>query len=279
MLFLRECDTIDDSNIGVTAMDIKQLLNDIDCRQAALASHRPLTQCETERLRDEFIIMFTYNSNAIEGNTMSLSETALVLREGVTIDGKSLKEHMELIGHRDACLFVEDLVREAAPLAEKVILDIHSLVLMDRREDRGVYRRVPVTITGTNAELPQPWKVPIEMEQLLADYHSEMRGLHPVERAALFHLRFESIHPFIDGNGRTGRLLMNLELMKEGFPPIDVKFQDRVRYINCFRKWNSDRDTGPMTELTGEYMATRLDEYLRILEIANGHRQGPEMKM
>jgi len=252
-------------------MDVKQLFTDIDSRKAALASYRPLTQGETERLRDEFIIMFTYNSNAIEGNTMSLDETALVLREGVTIDGKALKEHMELIGHRDACLFVEELVRAPTPLMEKTILDIHSLVLMDRREDRGVYRRVPVTITGSKAELPQPWAVPIEMEQLLAYYHSEMRDMHPAERAALFHLRFESIHPFIDGNGRTGRLLMNLELMKDGFPPIDIKFQDRARYINCFHAWNSSRDAGPMTELTGEYMASRLEEYLRILEIANGH--------
>ena len=260
-------------------MDIKQLLTAIDSRKAALASHRPLTQGETEHLRDEFIIMFTYNSNAIEGNTMSLDETALVLREGVTIDGKSLKEHMELIGHRDACLFVEELVREAVPLTEKMIRDIHILVLMDRREDRGVYRRAPVTITGTQAELPQPWAAPVEMEQLLIAYHSEMQNLHPIERAALFHLRFESVHPFIDGNGRTGRLLMNLELMKDGFPPIDVKFQDRARYMNCFRAWNSSRDTGPMTELTGEYMAARLEEYLRILEIANGRRQGPEMKM
>ena len=260
-------------------MNMKQLLADIDSRKEKLTAQRPLTQGEAERLRDEFIIGFTYNSNAIEGNTMTLDETALVLREGVTIDGKSVKEHMELIGHRDACMFVEDLVRDAAPLTERTILDIHSLVLMDRREDRGVYRRVPVTITGTQAELPQPWAVPVEMEKLLAEYHGEMQAMHPVERAALFHLRFESVHPFIDGNGRTGRLLMNLELMKEGFPPIDVKFQDRARYISCFKAWNAGKDAGPMTELAGEYMAARLEEYLRILEIANGYRQGPELKM
>ena len=260
-------------------MEIQQLLADIDHRKALLDVYRPLTRGETERLRDEFIIGFTYNSNAIEGNTMTLDETALVLRDGVTIGGKSLKDHMELIGHRDACLFVEDLVREAAPLSEKHILDIHSLVLMDRREDRGVYRRVPVTITGTRAELPQPWAVPVEMEKLLAEYHGEMQNRHPMERAALFHLRFESIHPFIDGNGRTGRLLMNLELMKEGFPPIDVKFQDRVRYMACFRAWNTDKNTGPLIMLIGEYMTNRLDEYLRILAIANGYHQGPEMKM
>ena len=260
-------------------MEIKQLLAEIDIRKESLKDQRPLTQGEVERLRDEFIIGFTYNSNAIEGNTMTLDETALVLREGVTIDGKSLKEHMELIGHKDACLFVEDLVREATPLSEKNIRDIHSLVLMDRREDRGVYRRVPVTITGTNAELPQPWAVPTEMEKLLADYHGEMKNLHPIEKAALFHLRFESVHPFIDGNGRTGRLLMNLELMKEGFPPIDIKFKDRARYMACFREWNAVKGYSSLTELAGEYMLARLDEYIQILEIANGHRSWPDMKM
>jgi len=257
-------------------VDIKGLIADIDIRKETINSQRPLTQGEVERLRDEFIIGFTYNSNAIEGNTMTLDETALVLREGVTIDGKSLKEHMELIGHRDACLFVEDLVKAPTPLSEKNILDIHSLVLMDRREDRGVYRRVPVTITGTQAKLPQPWEIPVEMERLLLEYHGEMQALHPVERAALFHLRFEAIHPFIDGNGRTGRLLINLELMKEGFPPINVKFQDRARYIACFRSWDSSKDSGPMTELTGQYMRARLDEYIHILEIANGHRHNPD---
>lgn len=260
-------------------MELKQLFAGIDSRKKRLNEYRPLTQGEAERLRDEFIIGFTYNSNAIEGNTMTLDETALVLREGVTIGGKSVREHMELIGFRDACLFVEDMVREAKPLTEKNILDLHSLVLMDRHEDRGVYRRVPVRITGTQAELPQPWQVPVEMERLLEDYHGEMQLLHSIEKAALFHLRFESIHPFIDGNGRTGRLLMNLELMKEGLPSIDVKFQDRTRYMAGFRAWDSEKNPEPMTELVGEYMADRLDEYLRILEIANGHQQGPEMKM
>lgn len=260
-------------------MELQKLFDGIDTRKEKLNGYRPLTQGEAEQLRDEFIIGFTYNSNAIEGNTMTLDETALVLREGVTIGGKSVREHMELIGHRDACLFVEDMVRQPEPLTEKMILDLHSLVLMDRREDRGVYRRVPVRITGTQTELPQPWQVPIEMERLLEEYHGEMQTLHPIERAALFHLRFESIHPFIDGNGRTGRLLMNLELMKEGFPSIDVKFQDRARYMAGFRAWGSTNDLEPMTELVGAYMTVRLDEYLQILEIANGYQQGPEMTM
>jgi Fic family protein len=258
-------------------MELQQLFGEIDNRKAKLAGQRPLTQGEAERLRDEFIIGFTYNSNAIEGNTMTLDETALVLREGVTIGGKSVREHMEIIGHRDAYLFLEELVREPVPLTEKTILDLHSLVLMDRREDRGVYRRVPVMITGAPIELPQPWQVPVEMERLISDYHEEMQTLHSVERAALFHLRFESIHPFIDGNGRTGRLLLNLELMKEGYPPIDVKFKDRARYMACFRTWDLEKKAEPMAELVGEYLMLRLDEYLQLLEIANGQNRGPHI--
>ena len=111
-----------------------------------LNSYRPLTEGELRRLRDEFLIGFTYNSNAIEGNTLTLQETALVLNEGVTIDGKPLKDHLEVVGHKEGYLYVEELVKQKVPLSEKVIKDIHSLVLMDRRQDRGVYRRVPVTI-------------------------------------------------------------------------------------------------------------------------------------
>lgn len=252
-------------------MELKELLAGIDERKVLLAAQRPLTQGEAEYLQQEFTIGFTYNSNAIEGNTMTLDETALVLREGVTINGKSVREHMELLGHRDACLFVEDLVREPEPLTERTLLDIHNLVLMHRREDRGVYRRVPVIITGTQAQLPQPWQVPLEIERLLVDYHGDMQTLHPVQRLALFHLRFESIHPFIDGNGRTGRLIMNLELMKDGYPPIDVKFHDRMRYMSCFQAWDSTKNSKPMIELVGEYLTARLEEYLQILKIANAH--------
>ena len=125
-------------------MNLQQIISGIDDRKEKLIEYRPLTPGEAERLWDEFIIGFTYNSNAIEGNTMTPVETALVLRGDVAIGRKSLRKHMELIGFRDACLSAEDMVREPRPLTEKTILDPHSLVLMDRREDRGVYRRTPV---------------------------------------------------------------------------------------------------------------------------------------
>ena len=152
-------------------MDIKKLYEEIDSLKNALSQRRPLTRTELERLREDFMIGFTYNSNAIEGNTMTLEETALVIREGVTIGGKAVREHLEIVGHKDAWYFIEELVKTPAPLTEKMILDIHGFVLMDRREDAGIYRRMPVSIIGVPVELPQPWQVPIEMERLVADYH------------------------------------------------------------------------------------------------------------
>jgi Fic family protein len=158
-------------------------------------------------LQDEFLVEFTYNSNAIEGNTLTLKETALVL-EGVTIDQKPLKDHLEAVGHRDAFLYVTELVSKKTPISERVIRDIHALVLMNRPEDKGVYRRIPVRIIGALHEPPQPYLVPVQMEQLAAEFAHNKK--HGIEKAALFHLNFEGIHPFIDGNGRTGRLLLKL---------------------------------------------------------------------
>ncbi|WP_050259196.1 Fic family protein, partial [Streptococcus pneumoniae] len=195
-----------------------------------LKKRRPLTEGEVERLNEEFLVEYTYNSNAIEGNTLTLRETDMVLR-GLTIDRKSLKEHLEVIGHKDAFDYVRQLVRENAPISEKIIKDIHYLVLADKKEDRGVYRRVPVRIMGAAHEPVQPYLIVPKMEELLERYENSKEDI--VTRLARFHIEFESIHPFIDGNGRTGRLLVNLELMKAGYPPIDIKFTDRLKYYEA----------------------------------------------
>lgn len=238
------------------------LLTGINLKKIELDRRRPLTQGELERLREEFLIEFTYNSNAIEGNTLTLQETALVL-QGLTIDQKPLKDHLEAVGHRDAFQYVQLLVSEKIKLSERIIREIHALVLIDRPEDKGVYRRIPVRILGAHHEPPQPYLVPVQMEQLLADYAKNRR--RPIERAALFHLKFEGIHPFIDGNGRTGRLLINLELMQQGFPPINVKFADRQRYYACFDAYYRDQDPVPMIRLIGEAVDEQLERYLTIL--------------
>ena len=161
------------------------------------------------------------------------------------------------------------MVQRKVPLSEKVIKDIHSLVLMDKREDRRVYRRVPVTIMGAVHTPPQPYLLPARMEELILKYQ-EMSLLQVVERVSKFHLEFEAIHPFIDGNGRTGRLLLNLELMKADYPPINIKFADRKRYYDCFTSYHTNgEDPSEMVALVGEYLEEELVKYVEIVRNAN----------
>lgn len=238
-------------------------LTAIDRKKRELDTRRPLTAGELERLTEEFIVEYTYNSNAIEGNTLTLRETDMVLR-GLTIDRKPLKDHLEAVGHKEAFEFVQDLVKDQVPLSERIIKQIHYLVLADKREDRGVYRKVPVRIMGAEHEPVQPYLIQHKMEQLLEDYRNSTE--HVIPRLAWFHIEFERIHPFIDGNGRTGRLLVNLELMKAGFPPINIKFSDRVSYYNAFDEYHVKHNLGPMEKLFSDYVNARLDSYLMMLE-------------
>jgi excisionase family DNA binding protein len=205
-----------------------RLFTTIDEMKAELNRRRPLSIGELKRLQDEFLVEFTYNSNAIEGNTLTLQETALAL-EGVTIDRKPLKDHLEAVGHRDAFLYVASLVSNKVTISERIIREIHSLVLINKPEDKGVYRRIPVKIMGAHHEPPQPYLVPEQMEKLLTGLSRVDQ--HIIETAALFHLDFEDIHPFVDGNGRTGRLIINLMLMQAGYPPIDMKFTSRRKNL------------------------------------------------
>lgn len=239
------------------------LLEQIDRKKAELDTMRPLTAGEVERLTEEFTVEYTYNSNAIEGNTLTLRETDMVLR-GLTIDRKPLKDHMEAVGHKEAFDFVRELVQEKAPLSERIIKQIHYLVLADKKEDRGVYRRVPVRIMGAHHEPVQPYLIVPKMEQLLADFTASKD--HIVTKLAWFHIEFEAIHPFIDGNGRTGRLLVNLELMKAGYPPIDIKFADRLAYYNAFDEYHVKHNLSAMEQLFARYIDERLDTYLTMLK-------------
>ena len=247
---------------------LPEMLYDIDALLKELNSYRPLTKSEVNRLREEFLINFTYNSNAIEGNTLTLQETALIINEGITIGEKPLKDHLEVIGHKEAYLLIEELVKDKTEFTEKVIKDIHSLVLIEQRENRGVYRRIPVMIMGAVHTPPQPYLVPVQMEQLIKDYTDNTSG-HLIELIARFHLDFEAIHPFIDGNGRTGRLLLNLELMKNGYPPINIKYSDRRRYYNCFTSYHTNNDPTDMIILVAENVETEIRRYIDIVKMAN----------
>ena len=241
----------------------ESILQQIDRKKIELDGRRPLTAGEVERLNEEFIVEYTYNSNAIEGNTLTLRETDLVLR-GLTIDKKPLKDHMEAVGHKEAFEFVSELVKNNVPISESVIKQIHYLVLADKKEDRGVYRRVPVRIMGAQHEPVQPYLIVPKMEELLRTFLESTE--HIVTKLARFHIEFEGIHPFIDGNGRTGRLLVNLELMKAGYPPIDIKFTDRITYYNAFDEYYVKYNLSAMENLFAGYINARLDMYLDILE-------------
>lgn len=241
----------------------ESILAQIDRKKTELDGRRPLTEGEVQRLNEEFTVEYTFNSNAIEGNTLTLRETDLVLR-GLTIDRRPLKDHLEAIGHKEAFDYVRELVKENTPLTESVIRQIHFLVLADKIDDRGVYRKVPVHIMGAHHEPVQPYLIVPKMEQLLLSYAGNTD--HIVTKLARFHIEFEGIHPFIDGNGRTGRLLVNLELMKAGYPPIDVKFTDRLAYYNAFDAYHVKRDLSAMESLFAGYINARLDTYLDILQ-------------
>lgn len=240
------------------------LFLEIDRKKEEIAKRRPFTKGELQRLQDEFLVEFTYNSNAIEGNTLTLQETAMVL-EGVTIDQKPLKDHLEAVGHKDAFVFVQSLVSESKAITEREIKQIHSLVLMDRPEDKGVYRRIPVKIMGAVHEPPQPYFIEPKMNELLRKNEQNKKSMHSIERIAKFHLDFEGVHPFIDGNGRTGRLVLNLDLMQNGYPPINVKFTDRKKYYQAFDTYYQDNDAGKMVELIAGYVDEWLGQYLNFL--------------
>ena len=241
----------------------ESILLRIDEKKKELDGKRPLTEGEVARLNEEFVVEYTYNSNAIEGNTLTLRETDLVLR-GLTIDQKPLKDHMEAVGHKEAFEYVSELVKDNVPISENVIKQIHFLVLADKKDDRGVYRRVPVRIMGAQHEPVQPYLIEPKMVQLLRDFTESTE--HIVTKLARFHIEFEGIHPFIDGNGRTGRLLVNLELMKAGYPPIDIKFTDRITYYNAFDEYYVKHNLSAMETLFARYVEARLDKYLKILQ-------------
>lgn len=235
------------------------ILEQVDALKKQLDACRPLTPAEVEALREVFLVEHTYDSNAIEGNTLTLQETALVL-QGITIDKKPLKDHLEAVGYKEAFLYVEQLAKHDAPFTAFEIKSIHQLVLADRPEDKGVFRRVNVRIAGALTEPVQPYLIEPKIEELLDDYKNWTNTMHIVERVALFHLRFESIHPFIDGNGRTGRLLMNLQLIKAGLPAINIKYSDRRSYYEAFDEYARTGSANAMTQLVAEAVIARLRE-------------------
>ena len=257
--------------------DIEILLNQIEKKKEAISKLRPLNKSEIERLQEDFIIENTYDSNAIEGSTITLDETHMIIKEGITVGGKSIKEHLEIVGYKEAFDYIIDLAKTKADLTEKIIRDIHYLVLQDNKQARSRYRNVPVRVGSHIA--PQPYLVEPQIEKLLED-NREWTKNNILIAVSKFHLEFETIHPFIDGNGRTGRLLMNLELIKNGYLPINIKYNDIEKYFSCFNEYRKDnkKDISYMVKLVANYQLEELNKHISILETANSLEENYNFK-
>jgi Fic family protein len=237
----------------------------IDQKKQKLDSYRPLPKQTLLSLRENMIVEWTYNTNAIEGSTLTLSETKVVL-EGITVGGKSMREHLEAINHKEAILFLEALVSGSEPLTEWNIKNLHQLVLKNiDHENAGAYRHENVVISGATHIPPAHYLVKEQMEKFIGRY-KEWQDLHPIIIATLVHGEFVKIHPFIDGNGRTARLLMNFELMKSGYPPAIIKASHRLNYYLALDVAHTKFQYNELLDLVAESVDQSLNFWLRLIQ-------------
>lgn len=239
---------------------------ELDEKKAILDSKRPLPKETLKSLEENFKLEWTYNSNAIEGNTLTLKETKVVL-EGITIGGKTMREHLEAINHKEAIEFLEELINDNSELSEMDIKNIHALVLKGiDDENAGRYRTENVIISGASHIPPESVIVPELMEKLIYRYDEWKERYHPIIVAALLHAEFVKIHPFIDGNGRTARLLMNFEAMKNGYPPIIIKTEQRHSYYDALDKGAITGDYTDFVKMVAKQAEEMLDLYLKLIK-------------
>ncbi len=239
----------------------------IDSLKNKLDAQRPLPPSVVKNLQEDLILRWTYHSNAIEGNTLTLLETKVVL-EGITVGGKALREHFEAINHRNAIYYVEDIIKKEEPFSEWQIRNIHQLILKNIDDDNaGRYRQQNVLISGATNTPPDYTLLNDKMAQFVDWYNLESNQLHPIERAAKVHANFVGIHPFIDGNGRTSRLLMNLELMKAGYPPCVITVWNRLAYYEALDQWMAFGKTEAFNQLVADGVLEGFKPYQVVLGI------------
>lgn len=246
--------------------EIPELLNQVDDLKKCLDSFRPLNPAQVQKLQEAWDIEYTYESNRIEGNTLTLQETGLVINEGITIGGKRLNEHLEAINHKEAIDYIRELATGQAELNEYTLNSIHTLILRGIDQDNaGKYRSVPVTISGAKHVPPQPFIVNKLMEDLFIFYNAEKDRLHPVLLAAEMHERLVTIHPWIDGNGRTSRLLMNLILLQHGYPIANISADRRMEYYSALEKAQVENDRTDFHRLIAKTEKRSLFKYLEMV--------------
>lgn len=252
---------------------INTLFQRLKKKKEQLNLFRPLPKSVLKKLQEGLALEWTYNSNAIEGNSLTLRETQLVLEEGVTIRGKSLREHFEAKNHEKAIFHLQTLVKKNYQLNENDILDLHRLVLVNIEEEiAGRYRNGRVRIVGANFIPPNPLKVPYLMEELIHLVNKNPEKLNLLSLTTRLHHRLVWIHPFFDGNGRTARLVMNLWLMKCGYPPAVILKNDRKKYYEALNQANKG-DYEKLTLLTGQAMERSLNIYLEACGAMNSEEK------
>jgi len=228
-----------------------------------------LRNLQSDKVAQAFDIEYTYESNKIEGNTLTLQETALVVEKGLTIGGKSLNEHLEAINHTFAIGYIKDIAKNNEAISERVLLDIHKLILQSiDNNNAGRYRSVQVLISGARHVPPQPYLVQKEMESLFIWYIENKGTMHPVLLAAEMHERLVTIHPFIDGNGRTARLLMNLILLQNGFPIAILKgdAENRITYYTALETAQTSGDKVPFINFIAQNIQDTMQRIISVIQ-------------
>ncbi|HRF58639.1 MAG TPA: Fic family protein [Fimbriimonadaceae bacterium] len=231
--------------------------------KAWLDACRPLSPEVARELKSRVEVRLTYHSTAIEGNTLTQSETQIVLEKGITIGGKSLIEHLEVIGHRDAMDFVLELARTETPFDARTLREIHSLVMKGQGHGNvGTFRTINVMAAGTEYRYPDHLQIPKMMEEFIAWWNAPSPE-HPVLWASEAHLRFVTIHPFADGNGRVGRLLLNLALLRAGYPIAVIPVERRAAYIGALHEAQAGRSRDALDRLVMDAVEASLRETLQ----------------
>ena len=252
-----------DNNYFIINLD-DNYFAEVDNLKKELDTKRPIPKETLKSLKESINLEWIYNSNGIEGNTLTLRETQVVL-EGITVGGKTLTEHLEAINHEKAILYLDDLVKDKQPITEWNIKNIHQLILKEiDNENAGRYRKENVTIKGATHIPPDFVKVPELMEKLILNYET-WNKYHPIIQAALLHGELVKIHPFIDGNGRTSRLIMNLDLMNHGYDPVIIKKENRLEYYEVLDKAHITEDYTDFVKLVTKLEIEMLKKYLKLL--------------
>jgi Fic family protein len=241
---------------------------DLDHRIAALKAEldalRPLGEAALAQLQRHYDVELTFTSNAIEGNTLTLRETAEVIEHGVTVGGKSLREHLEALDHYDALLWMRELAAGQGVIGEATVCELHRRIVARSRPDiAGAYSTLPRRIAGSPAIFPNPAKIP----ELMLEPGSWLEAVEPSYAAAFdAHYRLTAIHPFSDGNGRTARLLMNLLLLRAGYPTVAVRPEDRAGYLAALEVGSVEGDLEPYRALMSRRLAETLAAYVEVLK-------------